>query len=565
MKNKGFTLLELLAVIVVLAVIATIATKVISDAIGETRNKLYENQIEMVKKAADLHISKQITGGEEIKPYLFLSDLVTSKTLKTWPNDPKNGGLLSGVIKVTRENDQYVTSYLETNSDSGEVVMIDPTKTLTSIVVEGNLTQTKTELGKNILDSNILANNRNIDITTGLEVASGNRTIPTNYIAVTPNTTYTITRPVVAGNMGARYYDINKAYIGVSPSLNGAVSSVTFTTPANCYYFKFVDEGNTLNPGYQLEVGSSPTAYEPFNPLSPSAYYPSPILGMENASLISHTNNLFDKRTVVLGSYYSSAGGIATEANSSRSTQFIEVDAYQPYAWNGLNKNIIINTYDLNQNHLERKILYTTYTLTFEPNVKYVRISSYSKGYNFSDFVFNKGTEAIAYEDYRGFEIPLPNLYKIDSVADSYDVMTGVYNSKIAVKTLSSSDAWTDAGIVRYSNLGNYAVNAPFAYATHFAYGIYATSSTPINKFSIGGLEGSKNGNFYANLDNDATSFSAYLTNEANKGTPLTVYYQKQTPTISNLTNYSAVVNAVTPTYLYISGPIKGNITVEYQ
>ena len=201
--KKGFTLLELLAVIVVLAVIATIAIKVISDAIGETRNKLYENQIEMVKKAADLHISKQITGGEEIKPYLFLSDLVTSKTLKTWPTDPKNGGLLSGVIKVTNEDNQYVTSYLETNSDSGEVVMIDPTKTLTSIVVEGNLTQAKTTLGKNILDSNILANNRNIDITTGLEVASGNRTIPTNYIAVTP--TYLYISGPIKGNITVEY------------------------------------------------------------------------------------------------------------------------------------------------------------------------------------------------------------------------------------------------------------------------------------------------------------------------------------------------------------------------
>lgn len=105
--------------------------------------------------------------------------------------------------------------------------------------------------GKSLIDETKLVNNANINTTTGLQEV-GSRTVITDFISVLPNTLYALTRPVNTGNMGARYYDINKTYLGATPSIIGAGLTKTFTTPANCYYFKFVDEANTLTAGYQF-------------------------------------------------------------------------------------------------------------------------------------------------------------------------------------------------------------------------------------------------------------------------------------------------------------------------
>lgn len=120
--------------------------------------------------------------------------------------------------------------------------------------------------GKNLIDESKLINDSNIDLTTGRQsTIVGNRTIITDYISVKPGTQYTLTRPVATGNMGCRYYDANKNFIGTTPTIypQNALTG-KFTTPLNCYYWKFVDEANTLNKGYQLEEASTATGYEAF-------------------------------------------------------------------------------------------------------------------------------------------------------------------------------------------------------------------------------------------------------------------------------------------------------------
>jgi len=56
MKNKGFTLVELLAVIVIIVVISIIAFPNISEAIKKSNNDKYTNYEEIIKSTMDLYV-----------------------------------------------------------------------------------------------------------------------------------------------------------------------------------------------------------------------------------------------------------------------------------------------------------------------------------------------------------------------------------------------------------------------------------------------------------------------------------------------------------------------------
>ena len=60
MKNKAFTLVELLGVIVILGIIATITVPLIQRTIVENTNKAYEEQIASFEKAAENSVAKDI-------------------------------------------------------------------------------------------------------------------------------------------------------------------------------------------------------------------------------------------------------------------------------------------------------------------------------------------------------------------------------------------------------------------------------------------------------------------------------------------------------------------------
>ena len=114
-------------------------------------------------------------------------------------------------------------------------------------------------VGKNLFDGGI-KNGSNLHINTGIE-ESGTRTISLNFTKVKPNTTYTFSRPLALGAIGLRFYDKDKNYI--KHGSTSATTSITFTTPNQCYYIKWVDEANKTTEGYQIEEGSTGTTYEP--------------------------------------------------------------------------------------------------------------------------------------------------------------------------------------------------------------------------------------------------------------------------------------------------------------
>ena len=106
--------------------------------------------------------------------------------------------------------------------------------------------------------------NSDIVLHTGLEVV-GNRFIPNSYTQVSPGKTHTLYRKNATLNIGIRFYDINKKYIPSTNSIYSSTNILVFKTPSDCYYIRFIDEGNKLDNTYAVYSGdhSSSFEYEP--------------------------------------------------------------------------------------------------------------------------------------------------------------------------------------------------------------------------------------------------------------------------------------------------------------
>ena len=127
--NKGFTIVELLAVIIILAIIGTVGTVTVNNYINTSRTKSLNMQYESIEKAAQSYASKHVF--DEITPsstcelvsdnccskmpgdgeecYITLADLINDKLIEEL-KDPKNGGKISNstLIKIRYTSNQFV-------------------------------------------------------------------------------------------------------------------------------------------------------------------------------------------------------------------------------------------------------------------------------------------------------------------------------------------------------------------------------------------------------------------------------------------------------------------------
>lgn len=130
MNNKGYTLVELLAVIVVLAIIAGIGVVSINNSIKASRKRSLELQYETIEETTKSFCQKHLL--DEITPsatcnlksencctkvpsegevcYIVLDDLII-EGLTEELKDPLNGGYIDGqtLIEITYQNNQFIT------------------------------------------------------------------------------------------------------------------------------------------------------------------------------------------------------------------------------------------------------------------------------------------------------------------------------------------------------------------------------------------------------------------------------------------------------------------------
>ena len=88
-----------------------------------------------------------------------------------------------------------------------------------------------------------------------------------NYIAVLPNTTYTVHYPLYrrASGAGLVYFSdmsVSGAILGVTTAAQGS-DTFTFTTPNNCNYVRF-SWGNANGDDVMFNLGESSLPYEPY-------------------------------------------------------------------------------------------------------------------------------------------------------------------------------------------------------------------------------------------------------------------------------------------------------------
>lgn len=157
MKNKGFTLAELLAVILLLGVISFIIVPNVVNNIEDSKEKLYADQISQIKNSAKQYTKEELNAiPDEGSCYVLeIESLITSGYLQAKDKknghyiikNPKTNEALTGhiSIKFDYQFNQYVYEYEENNLCANQASLysaIDST-------FLNNITTTKCKSGSN--------------------------------------------------------------------------------------------------------------------------------------------------------------------------------------------------------------------------------------------------------------------------------------------------------------------------------------------------------------------------------------------------------------------------------
>jgi len=116
MKKTGFTLVELLAVIALLAIIAAIAFPFIQDAIDESKEKTYNEQVRTIEHAAKRWAADNSSELKKSTPvYKSVSFLKQNGYLASNKEilNPKDNTQMNGCVKITYDENynQYEYKY----------------------------------------------------------------------------------------------------------------------------------------------------------------------------------------------------------------------------------------------------------------------------------------------------------------------------------------------------------------------------------------------------------------------------------------------------------------------
>lgn len=140
--------------------------------------------------------------------------------------------------------------------------------------ISGHTSASITYSGKNFF--NVVWEQGTISTTSGNDNANST-VVRTNFVPVIPNSTYAITRTIAGGSFGVRCYDDNKGFVGVGEAgitvIKGGSKNNPIVKTENTavikindgvYYLRFIDYTNDINTQLMIEVGDTPTEFEPY-------------------------------------------------------------------------------------------------------------------------------------------------------------------------------------------------------------------------------------------------------------------------------------------------------------
>ena len=194
--QKGFTLVEMLAVIIILTIVATITFPIVSQSIEKNREKLYYAQLDEIK----LNAEKWAYSNLDLLP--TVEDEMITITLQNLKEggfvaldirDPRNDELLPNDLKITItfKNNNYV---IEVLSDSGTIDSVFE-KGAPTIILNGNVVE-YVEINSTYIEKGALAKNSSGDLLGDTSIIYQKNGIEVGGIDTSDIATYTVTYSV---------------------------------------------------------------------------------------------------------------------------------------------------------------------------------------------------------------------------------------------------------------------------------------------------------------------------------------------------------------------------------
>lgn len=116
MKNKGFTLVELIAIILVLSVILTVAFTTLSKSLENSNEREYQTMIDNISLAAEEYtnlpgiyrkIDEDLKAGKRV--IIDITDLINAEIIDEIPTNPKTNKEITGYILVEKNSNNELT------------------------------------------------------------------------------------------------------------------------------------------------------------------------------------------------------------------------------------------------------------------------------------------------------------------------------------------------------------------------------------------------------------------------------------------------------------------------
>lgn len=408
---------------------------------------------------------------------------------------------LQNEVNELKDENQRLKETLPTTTGTGENITLNKTAEMEFVVPplpEGN-TKQNTRQGYNLVNED------------NLEVFNNNRYVKFNdnyYINVEPNTAYTLSIEVFAGDGKFVEYDENNNILKESSIYSIFTNGyITITTTADTKKIKFYAQMYGSTPSTTptkytarcLLVEGSYTSsslpdYEPYG-ASPSPDYPQEVQVVKGDVEVKVENENFADNDKLINGYMDS-NGEWVNANEYRSTALIEVKEGKTYiagiyniAENRLG-SLVWTTYDENENFVSQIL---TETITIPTGIKYIRARNYQSQTSYiinNDFLYKvePGSTATPYTPHQEqtlpLNLPVENLWSLNN---SYSSTTG--NQWVLLDTAYHLDAGTYT--ISFDATVNKTVQFNFKDANNDSYAVNVgtnatfTTAVPLEKVAI--------------------------------------------------------------------------------
>ena len=374
--------------------------------------------------------------------------------------------------------------------------------------------------GKNLFDKTAATLNYRIG-SDGLPYGD-NQFFLSDYIGVKPSTNYIVSNGTTSDASAVAYYDASGAFI--SRTISGTWYNIR--TPNNAAYIRFTTKKSTID-SVQLELGSTATAYEPYQGQSYT---------------IDFAPNLYKYSDRKPG-YYLDSSGAEVSASIWTISNYIPVVAGETYTYSGITNAgsaPYSAYYDSNKTYISsfKQATGSNY-LKIPSGAAYVRFSldgsesdTAGGAYNFKFLEYSNKFELCKIGDYQDY------IYKSDGKW---------YKHKAINKIIEDgSQTWYRAGT---ATSGKYMLDTDIndmivMQSTSVAPPVFCTRFAPKSfddlKNNIIGISGRQVGRsgvyIYDDVHFVANDFKNWLVSN-----PMTIYYPLATPTDTEITNEALI------------------------